>query len=50
MPHFPARIIENKDILESWLSQYSEEADVQEALLIAGGSKNPLACLILRYK
>ena len=41
MPHFPARIIEDKDMLESWLSQYSEEADVQEALLIAGGSKKP---------
>ena len=41
MPHFPARIIEDKDTLESWLSQYSGEANVQEALLIAGGSKEP---------
>ena len=41
MPHFPARIIEDKDMLESWLSQYSREANVQEALLIAGGSKKP---------
>ena len=41
MPHFPARIIEDKDMLESWLSQYSGEANVQEALLIAGGSKQP---------
>ena len=41
MPHFPARIIEDKDMLESWLSQYSGEANVQEALLIAGGSKEP---------
>jgi methylenetetrahydrofolate reductase (NADPH) len=41
MPHFPARIIENKNILDSWLSQYSGEANVQEALLIAGGSKKP---------
>ena len=41
MPHFPARIIEDKNMLESWLSQYSEEANVQEALLIAGGSKEP---------
>ena len=41
MPHFPARIIEDKKILESWLSQYSGEANVQEALLIAGGSKEP---------
>ena len=41
MPHFPARIIEDKDMLESWLSQYSGEANVQEALLIAGVSKEP---------
>ena len=41
MPHFPARIIKDKDILDSWLSQYSGEANVQEALLIAGGSKQP---------
>ncbi len=41
MPHFPARIIEDKNILESWLSKYSGEANVQEALLIAGGSKKP---------
>jgi methylenetetrahydrofolate reductase (NADPH) len=41
MPHFPARIIENKNILDGWLSQYSGEANVQEALLIAGGSKKP---------
>ena len=41
MPHFPARIIEDKDMLDSWLSQYSGEANVQEALLIAGGSKQP---------
>jgi len=41
MPHFPARIIEDKDMLDSWLSQYSGEANVQEALLIAGGSKEP---------
>ena len=41
MPHFPARIIEDKDMLENWLSQYSGEANVQEALLIAGGSKEP---------
>ena len=32
MPHFPARIIKDKDILDSWLSQYSGEANVQEAL------------------
>ena len=42
MPHFPARIIEDKNMLESWLSQYSGEANVQEALLIAGGSRKPV--------
>ena len=42
MPHFPARIIKDKDILDSWLSQYSGEANVQEALVIAGGSKSPV--------
>ena len=42
MPHFPARIIEDKDMLESWLTQYSGEANVQEALLIAGGSREPV--------
>jgi methylenetetrahydrofolate reductase (NADPH) len=50
MPHFPARIIEDKNILESWLSKYSGEANVQEALLIAGGSKNPLVYLIHQSK
>jgi len=41
MPHFPARIIENKSVLESWISKYSDEANVKEALLIAGGANNP---------
>jgi methylenetetrahydrofolate reductase (NADPH) len=41
MPHFPARIIDSKKTLESWLGQYSDEANVQEALLIAGGANNP---------
>ena len=36
MPHFPARIIDSKKTLESWMGQYSDEANVQEALLIAG--------------
>ena len=41
MPHFPARIIDSKKTLESWIGQYSDEANVQEALLIAGGANNP---------
>ena len=31
MPHFPARIIDSKKTLESWMGQYSNEANVQEA-------------------
>ena len=41
MPHFPARIIDSKKTLESWIGQYSDEANVKEALLIAGGANNP---------
>ena len=42
MPHFPARIIDSKKTLESWMGQYSNEANVQEALLIAGGANKPV--------
>ena len=42
MPHFPARIIDSKKTLESWMGQYSVEANVQEALLIAGGANKPV--------
>ena len=41
MPHFPARIIENINVLSNWISQYSNEANVNEALVIAGGAKKP---------
>ena len=41
MPHFPARIIDSKKTLESWIGQYADEANVKEALLIAGGANNP---------
>jgi len=41
MPHFPARIIENKNVLSNWISQYSNEANVNEALVIAGGANKP---------
>ena len=41
MPHFPARIIENKHILVDWINQYKNEAGVNEALLLAGGVDNP---------
>ena len=41
MPHFPARIIKNKQVLQDWISQYKNEANVENALLIAGGSNKP---------
>ena len=41
MPHFPARIIENINVLSNWISQYSNEANVNEALVIAGGANKP---------
>jgi methylenetetrahydrofolate reductase (NADPH) len=41
MPHFPARIIENENVLSEWINQYANEANVQEALVIAGGANKP---------
>ena len=42
MPHIPARAIKNKAMLGDWLSMYQNEAGVDEALLIAGGSPKPI--------
>ena len=42
MPHIPARVIKNKAMLGDWLSMYQNEAGVDEALLIAGGSSKPI--------
>jgi methylenetetrahydrofolate reductase (NADPH) len=42
MPHIPARIIKDKNMLTEWLSMYQNEANVSEALLLAGGSSQPL--------
>ena len=42
VPHFPARIIQNKATLSDWLERYQGEADVKQALLLAGGVKKPL--------
>ena len=42
MPHFPARIISNKEMLYDWISMYQNEAGVDEALLLAGGLNKPL--------
>ena len=41
MPHFPARIIKDKNELEDWISRYKNEANVSNALLIAGGANKP---------
>ncbi len=41
MPHFPARIIKDKATLADWISQYQNEAGVENALLIAGGANRP---------
>ena len=42
MPHFPARIIQDRVMLHDWISMYQNEAGVEEALLLAGGLKRPV--------
>ena len=41
MPHFPARIIQNSNTLDEWIKRYKNEANVNEALVIAGGANKP---------
>lgn len=41
MPHFPARIIKDKATLADWIARYQGEADVDQALLLAGGVATP---------
>ncbi len=41
MPHFPARIIADKATLADWIARYQGEAGVDQALLLAGGVKEP---------
>ena len=41
MPHFPARIIKDKATLGDWIARYQGEADVKQALLLAGGVDTP---------
>ncbi|MCP5088991.1 MAG: methylenetetrahydrofolate reductase [Rhodobacteraceae bacterium] len=41
MPHFPARIIKDKATLGDWIARYQGEADVNQALLLAGGVDKP---------
>jgi methylenetetrahydrofolate reductase (NADPH) len=41
MPHFPARIIRDQPMLEDWIARYQGEANVTQALLLAGGLESP---------
>ncbi len=41
MPHFPARIIKDEATLGDWIARYQGEADVSQALLLAGGVDTP---------
>ncbi|MDG1119061.1 MAG: methylenetetrahydrofolate reductase [Flavimaricola sp.] len=42
MPHFPARIIADEATLADWIARYQGEAGVTQALLLAGGVKEPM--------
>lgn len=41
MPHFPARIIKDRAMLADWIARYQGEANVKQALLLAGGVATP---------
>ena len=41
MPHFPARGIKNRNELQRIAARYREEADVRQALVLAGGNDRP---------
>jgi methylenetetrahydrofolate reductase (NADH) len=41
MPHFPARIIKDKATLADWIARYQGDADVKQALVLAGGVAQP---------
>ncbi len=41
MPHFPARIIKDEATLADWIARYQGEANVKQALLLAGGVAKP---------
>ncbi|KJZ20973.1 methylenetetrahydrofolate reductase [Loktanella sp. S4079] len=41
MPHFPARIIQDRATLADWIDRYQSEAGVNQALLLAGGVSEP---------
>ena len=41
MPHLPARLVPDRQILEQWVRRYREEAGVTQALLLGGGLARP---------
>jgi len=41
MPHFPARIIKDRAMLQDWITRYQGEAGVDQALMLAGGVDRP---------
>ncbi|MFT5786444.1 MAG: methylenetetrahydrofolate reductase (NADPH) [Ascidiaceihabitans sp.] len=41
MPHFPARIIHDQSMLADWIARYQGEANIDQALLLAGGVTKP---------
>ena len=41
MPHFPARLIRDTAMLGDWIARYQGEADVKQALLLAGSFNSP---------
>ncbi|MFC5445740.1 methylenetetrahydrofolate reductase [Rhizobium halophytocola] len=45
MPHLPARSIRDAGELELWLKRYRDEAGVDQALLLGGGSRSPAGML-----
>ena len=45
MPHFPARIIKDRATLADWIARYQGEADVRQALLLAGRDKKAMKLL-----
>ncbi len=42
MPHVPARLVADRATLDTWLSAYANGAGVSQALVLAGGSKQPV--------
>ncbi len=45
MPHLPARSIKDAAELELWIRRYRDEAGVDQALLLGGGSRDPAGTL-----